>query len=291
MNSMIGDNTQSIDYAAEEIARLQQDYPSLQNTVDELLGEAAKFEVVSDNDTKRAVVTLIKRIRDEAKRLSGLHDLEKIPYLRRGQAVDQFFFSAEDKLARRDKRANEGAADRLNRILTDYDNRLLAEEQERRRLAAAELARIEAARVAEARRLAAEAEEARLKAERARLAETRATKQEAAAAAEEAASSARVEAALAEAKAEEAYVETLARPADIMRTRGDDGTLATMGTEKFVEIVDRSKIDMNKLAPYLPLAAIETAARKYADSVGYSADASVQIEGMRFGKRNKSQVR
>lgn len=288
--SMIGDNTQSIDYAQEEINRLQQDYSHIGKAVDELLAEAAKFDVVSDESDKGKVTTLIKRIRDEAKRISGLHDLEKIPYLRRGQAVDQFFFGAEDKLAKRDRKANDGAADRLGRILTDYDTRVLAVEQERRRREAAEAARI--AREAEDKRLAAEREatEGRLAAERARKPDTQAAKAEVARGAALAASEARVEDTVATAKAEDAYVDTLARPADIMRTRGDDGTLATMGTEKFAEVTDRNTIDLEKLRPYFTPDMLEKALRSYANSVAYSNDASVQIAGARFGKKPKSRV-
>jgi hypothetical protein len=284
-----GGNTDVIDYAQEEMNRLQQDYGYINRSVDELLADAAKFEVVSD-DNKGAVTSLIKRIRDEAKRISGLHDLEKIPHLRRGQATDQFFFGAEDKLAKRDRKSNDGAADRLNRILTDHDTRKLAEEQERRRREAAEAARV--AREAEEVRLKAEreAEERRLAAERARKPETQAAKTEVAQQALQQASEARIEATVAETKAEDAYIDTLARPADIMRTRGDDGTLSTMGTEKFAEITDRNKIDLEKLRPYFTPDMLEKALRSYANSVAYSNDSSVQIAGARFGKKPKSKV-
>jgi hypothetical protein len=286
----IGDNVQSIDWAGTETARLQLDYAYIGKSVEELLSEAAKFEVVTDDDDKGKVTSLIKRIRDEAKRINGLHEIEKAPHFRRGQAVDQFFFGAEDKLLKRDKKAKDGAADRLGSILTAYDVRKLAEEQERRRKEAAEAARIAYAAEQERLRLEREAEEARLAAERARKPETTAAKAEIAEQKADEASAARVDEAVATAAAEEAYVATLARPADIMRARGDDGTLSTMGTEKFAEVTDRTKIDLEKLRSYLPIAAIETALRKYAESVGYSNDASVQIAGARFGKKPKSKV-
>ena len=101
------------------------------------------------------------------------------------------------------------------------------------------------------------------------------------------------EAAVAKAKADEAYISTLSRPADIMRTRSSDGTLSTMGTEKFSEITDRKLLikSIEAIWPYLTNEALDKAVSGYANSVGYSEDPSVQIEGARFGKRAKSVVR
>ena len=301
----IGDNApQAIDYAAQETARLQLDYGYLPKAVDELLNDAAKFEIISDAEDKAKVMSLIKRIRDEDKRITGLHEIEKMPHLRRGQAADSFFKRLTDLLVKPDRKAKDGAKDRLERILTDYDLRELAKEEERRRAAALEAARIareKAEAEAKAAREAAEAariaEEARLAAERARKPETQAAKtetaHEAVLAAQEAAdalSATRVDTIAAAAQAEQAYIDTLMAPADIMRTRTADA-LGTMGTEKFAEITDRKILDLEKLRPYLPVAALETALRKYAESCGYSSDETVQIAGARFGKKKKSQVR
>ena len=300
----IGDNTQSIDYAQLETDRLKQDYGYIPRSVEELLAEEASITAVENDDDKAKVVSLIKRIRDEAKRIGGIHELEKMPHFRRGQAVDQFFFGCEDKLAKRDRKANDGAADRLNRKLTDYDTRVLARIQERRRREAEEAARIaqermmaEAKAAREAAAAAQAAEEARLKAERARTEESRAARaqeaQEAAKAAQAAAdalSATRVETVVTVAKAEETHIGTLATPADIMRQRGDDGTLSGMGTEKFAEVTDRNKIDLEKLRSYLTNDMLEKALRGYANSQAYSNDPSVQIAGAKFGKRAKSRV-
>lgn len=286
----MGDNTQ-IDYAGEETRRLEQEYGHFDKSIEALLGEAAQFEVVEDTDTKAKVMSLIKRIRDQAKTLVGVQELEKVPHLRRGQAVDQFFFRRVDMLAKRDRKNKDGEADRLNGILTAYDARVLAAEQERRRREAEEAAR--KAREAEEARLKAEreAEEARLAAERARKPETQAAKSEIAQAAELAASETRVEETLAVAKAEETYVNTLSRPADIMRTRTGDGVLGTMGTEDFAEITNRQELDLERLRPYFAVADLEKALRAYAKANAYSSDASVQIAGAKFGKRPKSRVR
>ena len=292
MSSMIGDNTQNIDFAKEEMDRLARDYVNLPKKIDALVAEfEALPEVIDDEETKGKYVGFIRRTREADKSVEGIREIEKMPHLARERATDNFFFRMRDRLLRRDKKAKLGIGDTALARLTTYDNRILAEEQERRRLAAQEAARIEAARVEAARKLAAEAEEARLLAERARAPAQIEAKQEAAVAAETAASGAKVEAIVAAEAAEAAYVETLSRPADIMRQRSDDGILSTMGTEKFCEITDRKKIDLNVIGAYFAIADIEKAARRYAESVGYSDDASVQIAGVSFGKRAKSVVR
>jgi len=288
----IGDNAATIDYFGEERERLLRDYSYLENAVAELLAKGEPIEVVDSQEVKDIVTGLIKEMREAYKRVKGVHEAEKAPHLERGRAADSVFFGLMERISRGQKKAAaEGIADRLNRLLTDYDTRLLIAEQERRRAEAAEAAR-KAREAAEAEaRARAEAEAARLAAERARKPETQAAKESVAEVKEEQASSATVEAVVTAAKAEDAYIDTLARPADIMRQRTASGALATMGTEPFAEVTDRNVLELEKLRPYLPAAALETAVRAYAKSVGYSDDPSVQIKGARFGKRPKSLVR
>ncbi len=286
----IGDNTQTIDFAKVEVERLKNEYGYVQESALRLIEQAKAITVIADNDDKSKVIGLIKLLRDEAKRSTGLHEIEKAPHFRRGQGVDQFFFGIVDKLWKRDKKGNDGEGDRLNKLLTAYDVRQLAIEEEKRKAAALEAARIAQAAEAERLRKEQEAEAARLAAERARKPDTTAAKAAIAAAAEEAAIAARVEQTATAAAAEEAYMATLAAPADIMRTRAADGSLATMAKEKFVEITDRNTLDLNKLRPYLPAEALVTAIRKYAESVSFSNDESVQIAGAKFGTRPKSKV-
>ncbi len=281
------------DYARLEVERLSNEYAILQTeTVPNLLAEFGEIpETIPDDDVKGRVTSLIKRMRDATRRIDSFREVEKQPHYRRGQGVDQFFFALWDKIAKRDRTGRDGAADILQRRLTDYDTRKLAEEQERRRKAAAEAERIaREAREAQEKR-EREEREAREAAERARKPAKVEEKTAVADVAAQQASTARVEATVASAAAEEARIATLARPADIMRRRGFDGTLSTMGTEKFAEITDRSALDLEKLRPYIPIAALETALRAYANGHGYSDDASVQISGARFGKRPRSVVR
>lgn len=276
------------DFAAVVTAFLEDEFGSRPKIVAALLDEARALPaVIEDDETKGKVASLIKRIRDEAKALDAIHGKEKTPYLRGGQAVDQFFFGLIDKLARRDKKNKNGAADVLGNRLTDYDTRILLAEQERRRKAEEEERRRAEAAQAEADRLAAEAEEARIAAERAKKPETVAAKEAVAEVREEASGAARVEATIATGRAEEAHIATLARPADIMRTRGEDGTLSTMATEPYAEVEDDAKLDIAKLWPFIALDAKEKALRAWAKTTGHN----VQMAGARIGRRPKSVVR
>ena len=276
------------DFALEEVSRLQVDYHAAATLASELLEEARALPPeIEDDETKGRYSSLIKRIRDHTKLLDSYHGAEKAPHLRRGQGVDQFFFGIWDKLARRDRKAKAGALDVLTARLTDYDTRKLREEQERRRKIAEEEARIAADKAAEARRLEAEAEAARLAAERARKPETAAAKAAVAEQAEAAVPAARVEAEVTAGKAEAAHIETLAKPADIMRTRGEDGTLSTMATEPYAEVEDRDLLDKARLWPFLSDDAIEKALRAWARTTGYK----VPMPGAKVGRKPKSVVR
>lgn len=284
------------DFAAVTTIYLEDDYAKQPDIVQSLLDEASKLmrdpatgEIapIPDDDTKGKVASLIKRMRDTAKALAAFHGKEKQPYFRGGQAVDQYFFGMIDKLARRDKKNRPGAADVLGQMLTDYDNRKLAEEQERRRLAAAEAARVEREAREKREREERAAEEARLAAERARKPETKAAKEEVAQVAEEHASAARVEETVAAQQAQAAAIDTYRKPADIMRTRGDDGTLSTMGTEKYAEITDRTLLDLAKLGPYIPLDGLQKALNAWAKATDYREE----MPGAAVGRRNKSLVK
>lgn len=286
----IGHN-EAPDYAKVEVERLQSEYAEHIKAGDELIAAANEITKISNDDDKAVVVDLIKRIRDLKKRLEGVHELEKMPHYRRGQGVDNFFFGMIDKLLKRAKPNKPGEGDRLGDLLTAYDARKLAEEQERRRKEAAEAARKEREAQLERERIEREAEEARLAAERARKPETQAAKIEVAQQVEQQASAARIEETIAAQEAERAHVETLAKPADILRTRTEAGTLSTMAQEPFAEIVDRNKLDLEKLRPYFAAADLQKALNGYARAQAYSDDPSVQIAGARFGKRAKSVVR
>lgn len=286
--AVTGDNTNAPDYAKQESERLRRDYALLETTVEELVSEGASIPLpIADDDTKGTVASVIKRIRDAATRANSFRESEKQPHYRRGQGVDMFFFGLIDQLAKRDRKNRDGVGDTLQRALTDYDNRKLLEEQARRQAEADRLAREESERKAEAARLAQVAEDARLAAERARKPATTAAKDALANTAEVAATEATIDAAIATSRAEDAYVATLARPADIMRNRGHDGTLSTMQQEGYAEIEDPDLLDMAKLWPFISISEKEKAVRQWAKSTGHRQ----QMTGAKIGFRNKSVVR
>lgn len=287
--AVMGDNTADApDYAKIETERLQRDYAALTETVDNLTAEAEALpDEIPDNEVKGTVADLIKRFRDTSRRAEALREVEGQPHFRRKQGVDQFFFSLIDRIAKRDRKGRDGVADILQTRLTRYDTKILLEEQERRRKAAEEAERIAAAARAEESRKAAEAEAARLAAERARKPETVAAKEAIADQAETAAGEARIDTVLADRAAEDRYVETLARPADIMRTRTAAGTLSTVAREFYAEIEDATKLDMAALWPYISISEKEKALRAWAKGTGYR----VQMAGAKIGDRPKSVVR
>ena len=269
---------------------LNEEYKQYDTTIDDLLAEArdlARVRPIPDKQTRDRFPSVIKRIRDTAAKMTAFHKKEKEPWYRGGQAVDQKFFGWIDKLARRNRDNNPGAADVLNAMVTDYDNRVLAAEQERRRLEAEAAARVAREAQERAAAEAREAEERRLAAERARKPEIAETKQAAAAEAEQVASAARVEAVVTTERAQEAHIATLAKPADIMRNRGDDGTLSTMAQETYAELVDKDLVDRDALWPYIGAKEVEKALRAWAKSTDFRKE----MAGAKVGRRNRTVVR
>jgi hypothetical protein len=295
--AVIGDNAPPLarsiaaeqgDFALVTTAFLNEEYARQPRIVTLLLQEARELpEVIEDDATKGKVASLIKRLRDTAKTLEAFREAEKQPYFRGAQAVDQFFFGLIDRLSRRDKKAKAGAADVLLARLTDYDTRMLEAERERRRKAAEEEERKARAAQEEADRAAAGAEEARVAAERARKPETAAAKEAVADVREAAAGEAKVGAAIAAGKAEAARIDTFAKPADIMRSRGEDGTLSTMATEPYAEIENEALLDMQRLWPFINLDAKEKALRSWTRVTGHNQ----QMPGAKIGRRPRSSVR
>jgi hypothetical protein len=283
-----GDN-EAPDFAKRVADDLHDNYGEVEKTVAALLEEARVLPKEIDNDdTKGLFSHLIKRFRELTKRLDAFRESEKDPHYRAGQAVDQFFFSMIDRCARRDKKGNPGAADVLQRRLTEYDDRVEAQKRAKLEREAAEAARVaQAARLAEAQRLR-EAEEARLAAERARVPEKIAEKEQVATVAEAVADTAKVEAQVTEIRADDAHIATLAKSADLMRQRDETtGTLTTRAMEKYAEVVDRNKLDYVKLAPFFNMDAVEKALRGWAANTGHTQP----MEGAAIGKRPKSVVR
>jgi hypothetical protein len=288
--AVVGDNRdpEIAKRVAEQMAR---DYAGLVENVSALLDEARKLPHQipddADEETLGRFANVIKNLRDAAKRIEGFHEAEKAPHLRAGQAVDGFFFTLWDKVIRRDRKKNPGAADILQARVDDYVQRKIAAEAERRRQALAEADRLarEAAAKAEAERRAAE--EARLAAERARKPEHIETKQSAAAVAETAAAVAAATAQVAATRAEDAYVDTLAKPADMVRTRVGEGAILTAGTVPYSLIENDNLLDRDALWPFISLEAKQKALNAWAKTTNYNKP----MPGAAIGRKARGQVR
>lgn len=288
--AVVGDN-QAPDYAQRVTEQMARDYAALEESVSTLLTEAReKPREVSTDAEATDIGALIKRMSDADKRAEAFRVAEKEPHLRGANAVDGFFFAIRDRLGKRnknDRSAKPGAIDILQARVTAYLEKKRIEEETRRRREADEAARVarEAAAKAEAERVAAE--QARLAAERARKPEIKEQKAEVAAQAEQTASVSTAEAQVAGTLAQEAHIATLAKPADMARTRGDDGVLLTLAKESYAIVVDRSKLDAMKLWPFFTDAEVEKALRGWAKNTGFNSP----MDGAEIGRKNKGVTR
>lgn len=287
--AVVGSN-QAPDYAQRVTDQMAADYAALTLSVTDLLAKAreAATEVTTDEEAI-ALGIIVKDLRDAYNRADAYRTSEKEPFLRSEQAVDAFFFQWMEKCRRRnprDRSQKPGAADILQARIDDFLERKRIAEEERRRLAAAEAARVAAAAAAEQAARDKAAEEARLAADRARKPEIVAEKEAIATAAEQFASAATVEASVAQEKAQEAHIATLAKPAEMVRTRGE-GVLLTQAKENYAFMVDRSKLDIGKLAPYFTDAEIEKALRGWAKATNFNQP----MDGAEIGRKNKGVTR
>ena len=87
--------------------------------------------------------------------------------------------------------------------------------------------------------------------------------------------------------AQQAHIDTLAKPADIVRTRVEEGPTVTMQREAFAIVVDAALLDVAKLWPFVALAEKEKALRAWAKNTGYGT----QMPGAEVGYRPKTVVR
>jgi hypothetical protein len=279
---------ESGDFAAVVTAFLEDEYQQYPEQLNALLDGAANLpETITSQEDKEAVATVVKQLRDLNAKFEAFQKKEKQPYLRGGQAVDQFFFGMMDKLARRNRASQPGAMDTLIARMTAYDNMLIEQERQRREAeAAARRAEAERARqAAEAERRAAE--EAQRAAARARTEATRAAREQEAEQARQRAAAATATAEVTAGNAEQARIETLTPAAATVRSRGQDGTLATTKTVKYAVIEDRTLLDKDKLWPFIPQDALERALAGWAKTTDYN----VPMPGASIGRRQQSVVR
>ncbi len=230
--------------------RLAERYAEIIARRDELLEAFGRApETVDDDDTARRVADFVKQLTSAAKTADGVRVKEKEPHLQGGRLVDAFFKVVTDELGKA-KKAMEAR-------LTVYQRKVAEEERKRRE---------EAERVARE-----EAERARKEAEDRAAALTNEADLSAAVEAEEAAERAAAAARLAERDAE-------AKAADLSRTRGDLGGVASLRTTWTFREMNRDRIDLEALRPHLAVDSIEKALRSYIKAGGRHIDGAVIFE-------------
>jgi hypothetical protein len=314
--TMLADNPRAVigsneapDFAKMETERLVDEYRGLKTTLDDLVGDAEKVpKIINDDPTALKTGAIIKRFRDLRERMENTRVVEVEPHLRRQNAINAFFKGLQKMIQPEDKserRTNPGWIDKLQAIINAYQDRKEAAERERLAREAAEAERIakeardhaERARLEE-ERLQREAAERRAEAERARAPAQIEKKQEVAAQASQDAGAqvgvaigAKIEAEQATDKAQGAYIATLAKPADIVRTRGvtEDGAGVTLtkAKESYAYVIDSTKLDAVKLFPYFTDAEIEKAVRAFAKATQYRE----KMDGAEIGWRTKGVTR
>jgi hypothetical protein len=292
--AIVGDN-QDVDQAQIVNDRLALDYHESIVNVQKLLEEARQCPVkVTSDEVAVSLGSVIKQLRDSDNRLEAYREAEKQPYLRGGNAVDNFFHSLRDKIARRkkgDRSVAPGAADILQARIDDWQSQKIAAERARLEAERAEAVRLAAVEAARLRKMREEAEEAERSLARARSEASRADRAEAARKAAEAEALAQAQAELAREQAEEARLATLVKPADISRVRGSDasggGVMLTTAREAYAIMTDRALLSMEALRPFFTDAEIEKALRGWAKSTGHK----VQMPGAEIGFRNKGVTR
>lgn len=277
--AVAGDNVgASRDRTIED--RLSEDYGELGRATSGLLESARSLgETVENERELEGFSNVIVAMRDAGARAEAARIAEKEPYLRGGQAVDGFFSSIKERLAK--------AQSVLQRRVDAYQQRKRDAERERLRLVREEQERIARETREREERARREAEEARLAAERARKPETIAVKSATAQAAEQEAAAAAAAASTAASEAEAARIDTLRPSADLVRERFEGGRVVTGQDVGYAEIVDADKLDAVALWPFVHIKAKQVALNAWAKANGHNK----QMPGAEIGFRFKAPVR
>lgn len=277
---------QTENFPARVSEYMEDEYGPMRTTLAELEQRLESFpEVIEDDAVMGEYAKLVKDARGFNARVEATRVAEKDPYFRAAQAVDAFAVPIRDKAARPNRTGKPGIADIASSRIDDYNQRKLAAERARREAEARRLREEEEARRRAAEEAQRKADEEAAKAARAR--KDKEAKAEAALQANTQAAIATADVSVAAQKAEAAHIDTLAKPADMVRHRVDEGPTVTMATENFAVVEDATKLDKDKLWPFISLAEKEKALRAWAKNTGYTE----QMPGARVGKRPKSVVR
>lgn len=276
--AIIGDNMGPTLYDADYlIATLPVSQAALAENVGKLLATARdEIPLNIETEEQMAVVTrTVVALRDETKKVVAQHAIDKEPYLRGGQAVDNFYFGMRDRL----KKAQDVVAARGNA----FTLRKQAEERARLQREADE-------RAAAARRAQQEADQKREEEEAERRRLERLRNPERIEEAEETIAEKAGERAQAEAvaghaamAADDAARATQAPAADLVRTRYDTGHMSTAKQVPYVEITDYDLLPLDKLRAYIPRDALERAVKAFARHTSHQESLPGAIIEMRTG--------
>lgn len=223
---------------------------------DQLMDARERVPPIDSDDAVKQVSDYIRQISECIKTAEGARVGRKEPFLASGRAVDGFFKGITDPL---DKLKSE-----VQRRLTTYQREKEARERREREERAAE-----ARRQADAAAAAAREAERQMQSER-DLKEALVRQQEAERAA---------------ADATRAEKEAVAKPADLVRTRGDMGAVATLRSEWTFADLSREEIDLERLRQHLSIDALERAVRSFIKAGGR------ELRGVRIYEDHKSVVR
>jgi len=238
MDSLIGHN--SGDAAQQIRENLDTKHADILRRKAELLEACDRAPVtINDDDTAGKVGDFVKQIAACIKTADGARVTEKEPFLAGGRTVDGYFKGITDPL--------DKAKTVVQGRITDYLRRK-ADAERRQREEAARIEREEAER----KRKEAEAAAAALQDQQSL---------DSAIVAEQIAKQAAADAAAADKAAN-------ANAAELSRTRGDYGSVASLVTFWDFKDLDRDRIDLQALRHHLPADAIEKAVRSFIKSGG-----------------------
>lgn len=214
---------------------LEEETLDLRTRRDELLGSVSRVPAsIEDEDTNKRAADLVRMVTACRKKAETNRVDRKEPFLAAERSVDAAYKKITDPLD-------------------------LAKKQVEQRMTAFQRAKADAerrAREAEARRQWEEAERQRQEAAAAAAAMRTEEDLEAAAAAEDRAKQQAAD-------AERARREAAAKPAELSRSRGDFGAVASLHTFWNFADLDRDTVDLEALRQHLPIDAIEKAVRSF----------------------------
>jgi hypothetical protein len=275
-------------YAGKEAARIRKDYAALFTSVSNLIERfRALPKVINDEATLNKYGPPISEANELVKRLKAFHEAEKAPFLGGGRGVDNVFFGEWDRLSRRKEGNAAGAVNIAQARVDDYAQRLLEAEQAKRAEEARQAFEKQRKLDEEAAELRRVADDLAAAAARARKPENIEAHREAAAQYADAAAQTEFHADRAAELAEDARIDTLAKPADMVRTRLTSGSMLGMRSEPSVVITNVKLLNKEDLWPFLKEEHILMALKSYAKTKNYD----VEMEGAVIGKRNKGSLR